>query len=78
MSQSKSKFKPYKTEQVQTLYDEAINYYDRISENARTFLDDIESKLDFAVEEEVGNIMLSDSQYSWLVSISEGDAERNW
>lgn len=65
---------PYKTEEIQSLYDDAQSYYDDISDNAQQFLNDIEEKLKFAVDEGVGNIMLTEKQHGWLKSIANGDA----
>ena len=67
----------YPIDEIQDLYDEAVENYDDISDNAQSFLDDLEGKLDFATEEEVGNIRLSDAQYSWLKNIAAGEANRS-
>lgn len=65
---------PYPTEDIQDLLEEAESYYDDISENAQSFIDDLQAKLDFAIEEEVGNIRLTEKQHSWLVAIANGEA----
>lgn len=65
---------PYPTEDIQNLLEEAESYYDDISDNAQGFIDDLQAKLDFAIEEEVGNIRLTEKQYGWLVAIANGEA----
>lgn len=71
-----SKSKPYPVEDIQALYDDAIGYSDELSDNALTFLSDIEDKIDYCEKEEIANIMLTDAQYSWLDNLANWDMNR--
>jgi hypothetical protein len=57
-----------------------MDYEDDISDNAQSFLHDMSSMLEDALEEEVGNIQLTDKQHTWLQSIADGDCciEEKW
>lgn len=72
-----SKFKKFPTADINRIRGEAEDHYDDVSTSAQEFLDDIEERVKFAIEEEVEFMELSQAQYDWLVTLSDWDSNRS-
>lgn len=66
-----------KTIRVRELFDDAEQHRGDISDEAESFLDDIEDKLKFCEDEGLDSITLTDKQFEWLEALADWDNQRS-